>query len=84
MMYKKSNNFYFKNTDKCKTKSKQKKYFDISMKSNINRIVFPRSKDNLGFTLYRFKGIFKTDKENSSLKNGIIYRRINNRIEIKK
>lgn len=70
--------------EKCKTKSKQKEYFYSLMNSNVNRIVFPRSKDNLGFTLYRFKGIFKTDKENSSIENGIIHRRINNRIEIKK
>ena len=70
--------------EKCKTKSKQKEHFDSLMNSNVNRIVFPRSKDNLGFTLYRFKGIFKTDKENSSIENGIIHRRINNRIEIKK
>ena len=71
-------------TEKCKTESKQKEHFDSLMNSNVNRIVFPRSKDNLGFTLYRFKGIFKTDKENSSIENGIIHRRINNRIEIKK
>lgn len=68
--------------EKCKTKSKQKEHFDSIMNSTVNRIVFPRSKDNLGFTLYRFKGIFKTDKENSSIENGIIHRRINNRIEI--
>lgn len=71
-------------TTKCKTKSKQIKIFNNSINSVVNRIVFPRSKDNLGFTLYRFKGIFKIDKNNSSIENGIIYQRINTRIDLKK
>lgn len=71
-------------TEKCKIISKQKKHFEDIMNSDIKRIVFPRSKDNLGFTLYRFRGIFQTDKENSSIDNGIIHRRISTRLEMKK
>lgn len=69
-------------TEKCKIKSRQKKNFSDAINSDVSRIVFPRSKDNLGFTLYRFKGVFKIDKENSTIENGIVYRRVKSRIDI--
>lgn len=70
-------------TEKCKIASKQKSHYEDNMNSDSKRIVFPRSKDNLGFTLYRFRGIFETDKENSSIENGIIHKRIGTRIDMK-
>ena len=58
-------------------------YYDL-IDSPLKRIVFPRNIDNLGFILYKFKGIFETDKKNSSPENGMVYKRIATRIEIKK
>ena len=46
------------------------------MNEETERITFPRVRDNLGFVFYRFKGIFKIDKELSSLETGVIFKRI--------
>lgn len=40
------------------------------------RIVFPRFKTSLGETVYRFKGMYQLDAENSSFENGILWKRI--------
>lgn len=69
-------------TEKCKNKEKQEAHYKGILNNSIKRIVFPRSIDNLGFVLYRFKGIFETDKEYSSIENGVIHRRIDTRIDI--
>lgn len=44
--------------------------------NNQNRIVFAHSKNNLGETLYRFKGVFKLNIEKSNSKQKCIYDRI--------
>jgi len=69
--------------EKCKIEGKKDTYYKKLINSSIKRIVFPRSIDNLGFVMYKFKGIFETDKERSSPENGMFYRRIDTRIEIK-
>lgn len=48
------------------------------------RIVFARVVDNLGFILYHFVGVFETDEERSSPNNGMVYRRVATRIDIKR
>ncbi|WP_407277438.1 hypothetical protein R5O20_04695 [Tenacibaculum maritimum] len=70
--------------EKCKIEGRKDTHFYNLINSPIKRIVFPRSIDNLGFILYKFKGIFETDKERSSPENGMVYKRIDTRIEIKK
>ena len=52
------------------------------MNDPVKRIVFPRSIDNLGFVLYRFKGVFETDIKKSSIEGGVIHRRIDTRIKL--
>lgn len=39
------------------------------------RIVFAHGKNNLGETLYRFKGRFKLDREASNIENGLLWKR---------
>lgn len=68
--------------EKCKIKIKKDTYYHDSIDSKIKRIVFPRCIDNLGFILYKFKGIFVIDKERSSPENGMVYKRIETRFEI--
>jgi len=70
--------------EKCKIEGRKDTHYYDLINSPIKRIVFPRSIDNLGFILYKFKGIFETDKERSSPENGMVYKRIDTRIEIKK
>lgn len=70
--------------EKCKIDGRKDTHYYDLINQPTKRIVFPRSIDNLGFVLYRFKGIFETDKERSSPENGMVYKRIDTRIEIKK
>ena len=70
-------------TEKCKNPHKLKNWHKGINNNPVKRITFPRSFDNLGFKLYRFKGIFETDTENSSIENGVIYRIVKTKFEIK-
>lgn len=45
-----------------------------------NRIVFARVKSPLGDIMYRFKGEFKLDLEASTYQNGLIWKKISNRV----
>ncbi|OOV29497.1 hypothetical protein BXU11_06330 [Flavobacterium sp. LM5] len=70
--------------EKCKIEDRKESHYKNLIDSPVKRIVFPRSIDNLGFILYKFIGIFETDKERSNPENGMFYKRINTRIELKK
>ncbi|WP_142785930.1 AbaSI family restriction endonuclease [Changchengzhania lutea] len=70
--------------EKCKIDGRIDTHYSDLINSPIKRIAFPRSIDNLGFVLYKFKGIFEIDKERSSPENGMVYKRIHTRFEIKK
>jgi very-short-patch-repair endonuclease len=59
------------------------KHYEWSIKNPVSRIVFPRSINNLGFVLYRFKGIYTVDKEESSIEKGIVFKRIDTKFQIK-
>ena len=63
-------------TERCKTPTKKTKDFEKVLNETTERITFPRVIDNLGFTFYRFKGVFKIDKELSHPETGVIYKRI--------
>lgn len=63
-------------TSLCKIPNQRIKYLDKIMNEETERVTFPRVRDNLGFVFYRFKGIFKIDKELSSLETGVIFKRI--------
>jgi very-short-patch-repair endonuclease len=69
-------------TERCKTENLREAHFNRSVLENIERVTFPRAKDNLGFTFYRFKGIFKIDKELSNLETGVVFRRIKTEVSI--
>jgi len=66
----------------CKDVSKQQDRYNKFIKNTPKRIVFPRYKDNLGFILYKFKGIYEPDIERSSPENGTVCKRIATRIDI--
>jgi hypothetical protein len=63
-------------TERCKTEDLKEAYFNRIIHENIERVTFPRVKDNLGFILYRFKGVFKIDKELSNVETGVVFKRI--------
>jgi hypothetical protein len=46
------------------------------------RVTFFRGTDNLGFTAYKFKGIYELDTESTSIEKGLAWRRIANEISI--
>ena len=69
-------------TEKCKNPEKYNAWFKGVTSNLVKRITFPRSIDNLGFRLYRFAGIFETDLKSSSLRNGVIHRLKETRIDI--
>lgn len=60
---------------RCNQDLMQKHYDDI-LKQDVKRIVLPRFIDNLGFISYKFMGIYEIERDLSSVKNGIIYKRI--------
>ena len=45
------------------------------------RIVFAKVKDNLGDTLYRFKGLYKLDIQRSNEKIGLVWKRIGTKVK---
>lgn len=64
-----------------KHKAKDSKHFNKIINEETERVTFPRVRDNLGFTFYRFKGVFKLDKNESSHENGLIYKRIKTEVQ---
>lgn len=58
--------------------------FTKSILKNDRRITFPRRKDNLGFVLYKFAGVFEFDHRNSSMEKGVILNRIESRIDLER
>lgn len=48
----------------------------LNNKSNIQRIVFARVKSPLGDTMYRYKGLYKLDKDETSIDKGLVWKRI--------
>jgi very-short-patch-repair endonuclease len=63
-------------TERCKIENLKEAHVNRIIQENIERVTFPRVKDNLGFVFYRFKGVFKVDKELSNLETGVVFRRI--------
>ncbi len=49
--------------------------------SHIKRIVFARVKSPLGDIMYRFRGEFELDLEQTNEKNGAVYKRINTQVK---
>lgn len=70
-------------TEKCKNSDKLEGWYKGIINNPVKRITFPRSFDNLGFRLYRFRGVFETDIEDSSMENGVIHRIVKTKFEIK-
>jgi SET and RING associated domain len=59
-----------------------KVHLDYAIKNyNQNRVVFAHSKNNLGETLYRFKGVFKLNNEKSELAQKCVYDRISTEVK---
>lgn len=57
-------------------KNRMEKHYEHHINESGKRIVLPRFRDNLGFIVYKFMGIYQVDKELSSIDGGMIYRRI--------
>ncbi len=66
-----------------RSKEKYDMFFEKLDKNCLKRIVFPKTKNNLGEDFYRFRGIFELDLEKSSYENGIVYNLISEKIELK-
>lgn len=45
------------------------------------RIVFAKVKDNLGDTLYRFRGLYKLDTQESNESTGLVWKRIERKVQ---
>ena len=69
-------------TEKCKIPGMSESWYNKMIKLSGKRITFPRRIDNLGFRLYRFAGIFETDIAASSVDNGFVHRRTQERFEL--
>lgn len=69
--------------EKPKGQHQMQKHYNNLINENIQRIVLPRFRDNLGFIVYKFMGIYKVDKELSSIEGGMIYRRISEKLNLK-
>jgi len=48
--------------------------------AGVQRIVFAKVKSPLGDTMYRFKGEFKVDMEKTNSQNGVVFKRIGERV----
>ncbi|WP_278810683.1 AbaSI family restriction endonuclease [Obesumbacterium proteus] len=53
----------------------------MEVEERDKRLVFAKAKDNLGIVLYRFKGLYQLDKNNSNLKDGLCWKRISTRVK---
>lgn len=54
---------------------------NILNKPNVNRVVFAKVKSPLGDIMYRFKGEYELDRENSNNEKGLIWRRIKTKVK---
>jgi len=70
-----------KHSDEEKRTLHVEKHLRGSKRGVNKRIVFAHSKDRLGFTLYRFKGLFELNELESSPSNGLIWDRIRDSVE---
>lgn len=61
---------------------KRMKHISSELKGKRNRITFFRDTDALGFTFYRFKGIYKLDKNVTEREGKLVWRRIANSISL--
>ncbi|OIN60713.1 AbaSI family restriction endonuclease [Arsenicibacter rosenii] len=52
----------------------------VLKKGYLNRIVFARVKSSLGDTMYRFKGEYELDLLNTNSVNGLIWRKVSDRV----
>ncbi|QRN84863.1 hypothetical protein JR334_07735 [Clostridia bacterium] len=64
---------YEKNRD---TKIAEKHYQKVLADNQKRRIVFARGKDNLGSILYRFKGVFALDVEETNKRKYLVWKKI--------
>lgn len=55
---------------------KRIKHVNDTIKHNHKRIVFYRNTDVLGFTFYRFKGVFELNLDLTSTESGLVWKRI--------
>lgn len=69
-------------TEICKFDEKAKEHIDLVIKEKIHtRIVFARVKSPLGDVMYRFKGRYELDKENSSYTKRLKWRKTSDRVK---
>lgn len=62
--------------------AKRIKHFNDCLNTEEKRIVFFQYKDILGFTSYRFKGVYAYDNFKSTKDKGVVWKRMNHSISI--
>ena len=70
-----------RNKDDKKAKQHVSSHINNKEKHKHQRIVFAKVRGNLGDILYRFRGQYKLDVENSNEEKGLIWRRIKTRVK---
>ncbi|WP_145510739.1 AbaSI family restriction endonuclease [Yersinia kristensenii] len=69
-------------TEIPKSEDAQATHFDKWMAETRNkRLVFAKAKDNLGMTLYRFKGLYELNPKKSNRTIGLYWQRISTRVK---
>ena len=64
----------------CKIEGRANEYVDEALVSNTDvRLLFARVRGPLGDLLYRYKGEYEIDREQTNYQNGVVYRRIDTR-----
>lgn len=70
-----------RNKDEKKAKEHVSRHINNKEKYKHQRIVFAKVKGNLGDILYRFRGKYELDTENSNENTGLIWRRVQKRVK---
>ncbi|WP_220768520.1 AbaSI family restriction endonuclease [Shewanella sp. MBTL60-007] len=64
------------------SEEKKRKFIDKNLAENIQQMVFARVKDELGQTMYRFKGLFILDRDKTSYESGVYWKRVATEFEL--
>jgi len=70
-----------RNEDSEKAKEHVSSHVSDSVRHKHQRIVFAKVKGNLGDTLYRFRGLYKLDTQESNESMGLVWKRIEKRVQ---
>ena len=85
----KNKNFYNKLEDNdekiteyCKDERKREKHIQDFLSNPVDRLTFFKYKDVLGFSGYKFKGVYELDKNETLSKNALVWKRISTEFQL--